>query len=134
MFTDADAKLIESGPKTGELRPFRPRIRQLGGVVGNNLRFMFRVNSYRMVYTESEGFAPEFEQLQTKHMVHLDRGKRMVELWKQSRVRRMNRKKSAKMKEVKMYCWTITLMEVYDPYVRVRRTRGQASIIRLSRI
>ena len=134
MFTDADAKLIESGPKTGELRPFRPRIRQLGGVVGNNLRFMFRVNSYQMVYTESEGFAPEFEQLRTKHMVQLDRGERMVESWKQSRLRRMKRKKSVKMMEVKMYCWTIALMEVYEPYIRVRRTRGQVSIIRLSRI
>ena len=102
--------------------------------MGNNLRFMFRVNSYQMVYTESEGFAPEFEQLQTKHMVQLDRGERMVESWKQSRLRRMNRKKSVKMMEVKMYCWTITLMEVYEPYVRVRRTRGQVSIIRLSRI
>ena len=132
--TEADAKLIESGAKTGELRPFRPRISQLGGVVGNNLRFMFRVNTYAKVYTESEGFAPEFEQLRTKHMVQLDRGERMVESWKQSRLRRMNRKKSVKMMEVKMYCWTITLMEVYEPYVRVRRTRGQVSIIRLSRI
>ena len=126
--------MVEVAGKTGELRPFRPHIADLGGVVGSSLRFRFRVDNCTTVYTEDTGFLPAYQWLLPQHTVQQARGRRMVESWRKSREARMMRGNSTKMNKVKMYCWLITLMEVYKPYVRVQRSHGQASIIKVVQI
>ena len=119
--------------KTGELRCFKPHINIFGGVVGTELRFTFYVSSTILVYTETTGFLESYGQLLSRHVVPQQRGQLMVDTWKTSRAARLRSGKSRISTEVKMYCWLITLVDVYNPPVLIKRIWGQTSVIVLEK-